>query len=189
MAAVRHVELVIEAPENGQRGHERVLLEDAEHLFVQFIFGNAVVMVKPSLRRPANIKGRGDMRPRPVENLRNFIPVVHLFVFQMFHRRPCDNHSIKLFILHQLKVPVKGFHVFNGGILVCVAFHLHESDFNLQRRIGKQANQVCFSRDFQRHQVQNDNAQRTDVLRGSPRIVYDEDVFLFQQLNGGKFIW
>ena len=129
------------------------------------------------------------MRPRPVENLRNFIPVVHLFVFQMFHRRPCDNHSIKLFILHQLKVPVKGFHVFNGGILVCVAFHLHESDFNLQRRIGKQANQVCFSRDFQRHQVQNDNAQRTDVLRGSPRIVYDEDVFLFQQLNGGKFIW
>ena len=128
------------------------------------------------------------MRPRPVENLRNFIPVVHLFVFQMFHRRPCDNHAIELFILHQLKVPVKGFHVLNGRILGSVPLHLHESDFNLQRRIGKQANQVCFSRNLQRHQIQDNDAQRTYVLRGSPRIVYDKDIFLFQQLNGGKLI-
>lgn len=52
MAAVRHGEDVVEATEDGQLGLERRLREDAEHLLLQRIFPDAVVVVESGLRSP-----------------------------------------------------------------------------------------------------------------------------------------
>ena len=45
MTAVRHGEYIVETTEDGQRSRQRVLWEDAEHLFLQRVFRDVVEMV------------------------------------------------------------------------------------------------------------------------------------------------
>ena len=109
------------------------MLEDTEHLLVERIFGNPVVMIQSRLCRPADIERRSDVRPRPVEYLLNLAPIVHLLEIEVFHRRTGNDHSIKFLISHQFEIAVKRLHVFDGRILRSMAFQLHETDLNLQR--------------------------------------------------------
>ena len=55
MAAVRHIEDVVEAPEDGHSRHERHLREDAELLLRQRVLRNAVIVVEPCLGSPADV--------------------------------------------------------------------------------------------------------------------------------------
>ena len=100
----------------------------------------------------------------PVENLLNLTPIIYFLECQMLYRSPGYNHSIKFFIPHQLKVTIESLHVLYRGILRGMTFQLHETDFYLQGRIRQKTYQVCFRRYLQRHQVQNNNLQRTYIL-------------------------
>mgnify|MGYP003200389079 CR=1 FL=1 len=118
-------------------------------------------MVQAGLRSPADVEGGSDM---------GACPIIHLFIVKMFYRRAGDNHTIELLLLHQLEITVESFHVLHRRILRRVPLHFHERDLDLQRRVGQQPDEVGLCRNFQRHEVQYDNAQRTDVLRrGSQR--------------------
>src|SRR5574344_3035802 len=65
MSAVRHEKDVVEAPEDRHLRLECILSEDAKHLLLKRILGNAVMTVKASLRRPANIHCRSDVSSCP----------------------------------------------------------------------------------------------------------------------------
>ena len=146
-------------------------------------------MVQSGLGGPTDIKGGSDMGTCPVENLLDFVPIVHLLVIEMFYWRTGNNHTIELLFLHQFEITVESFHVLHRRILRRVPLHFHERDLDLQRRVGQQTDKVGLCRNFQRHEVQYDNAQRADVLRRGPRAVDDKDVLFFQQLDGRKLIW
>ena len=57
---------------------------------------------------------------------------------------------------------------------------LDQVDFNLDRRIGQAAQNLRFCYNFERHQIEQRNPQRTDVLRGGAVLGHNEYVFAFQ---------
>ena len=188
VAAVRHVELVVETAEDGQSWVENALREDAKHLLPERVLGHAVVVVEASLRRPADVERAGDVRAAPVEDFRQFVPVAHLFVFHLLKWCAGDDETVELLLSHFLEVAVEGPHVFHGRVLARVGLHLHQVNLQLEGRVGQDAHEVRFGRYLQRHQVQNGNAQRAYVLVAGSFGAHDEDVLLFQQLNGRQSV-
>ena len=61
--------------------------------------------------------------------------------------------------------------------------------FKLKRRIGEQPDKVGLCGYLQRHEVEYDYLQRTDILHVSTRIVHHEDMLFLEQLYGRKFVW
>ena len=125
----------------------------------------------------------------PVENLSHLRPVGHILKLQRLDRSTRDNHAVILLALHLLEVAIEHHHVLYRRVLGRMTLQLHEVDFQLQRRIGQQADKVCLRRYLQRHQVEYRNAQGTDVLHVSTRIVHYKYVLLLQKFYGRKFIW
>ena len=72
----------------------------------------------------------------------------------------------------------------DGRILRSVALQLHKADVELQRRVGKQTDKIGFRRYLQRHEVEDDNAQRTNILSMRTGIAHDKYILLLQQING-----
>ena len=118
----------------------------------------------------------------------HLVPIGNLLEVKRLHGSSGDNHAVELLVLHHFKVAVEHHHVLNGRVLGRMALELHETHFNLQRGVRQQPNQVSLGGYLERHQIENHNFQRTDILHVGTRIVHHEDVLLLQQLNGGKFI-
>ena len=68
-------------------------------------------------------------------------------------------------------------HIINFG-------KLHEVDFNLQRRVAQQSDQIGLSSDLQWHEIENHDLQRTNHLRMGAAFVHDEDILMLQNING-----
>ena len=64
------------------------LRKDAETLGGQVVLGNAVVMVKPGLCPPTDVKGSLHVAVCPVHDVTQGIPVAHLFEGNLFAREP-----------------------------------------------------------------------------------------------------
>ena len=56
---------IVEAPHQGDLPVQSPVGVDARQLFLPFIFGDPVVVVKPSLGAPAQVHGGGHMGPAP----------------------------------------------------------------------------------------------------------------------------
>ena len=128
------------------------------------------------------------MRTRPREDLRNLTPIADILKFKLFNGGTGDDHTIEFLIPHLGKVAIEHHHMFDGRILRCMALQLHKADFQLQGRVGKQTNQIRLCGNLQRHQIQNHDSQRTDILRMSAGIVHHKYVFLLQQVNGRQSV-
>ena len=128
------------------------------------------------------------MRTRPREDVLHLLPITYIFELQLLNGSASDNHAVILLIPHLLKSTVEHHHVFDGRVLGGVALQFHKTDFELQGSVRQEPYQICFRRNLQRHQVEDDNLQRTDILHVSTGIVHHEDVLMFQQLNGRKSI-
>ena len=164
------------------------MLEYAEHFLIQRILGYSVVMIKSGLCSPAYIKGGRDMRTRPIEYFHYFIPIGHFFEIQLFYRGTGDNHTVVLLTTHFFKVSIECPHVFYRRILRCMTLDFHERDFHLKRCIGEQTHKIRLCGNLQRHQVQDNDAQRTDVLLRGAGVVKDKYILFFQQLYRRQFI-
>ena len=55
MTAMRHIELIVEAPENRQIGTQQPMAEHTKHLFGQVVLGHTEEMVESGLSRPTDI--------------------------------------------------------------------------------------------------------------------------------------
>ena len=128
------------------------------------------------------------MRPCPVEDGRHLAPVAHLLERHLLDRRSRDNHPVETFVAHQFEILVKGFHVLDGRILRRMAAQLHERQLNLERCVRQQTHEVGLCGDFQRHQVEHHDAQRTDVLPARTRMVENEDVLFLQQFDSRQSV-
>ena len=133
MAAVRHEEHIIETTEDRQLTHTLadMMLEDTEHLLVERILGDTIVMIQSCLCCPADIKCRSDMCTCPVEDILNLVPIAHILKFEMLHRCTRNNHSVELFIPHTFEIAIKRLHMFDRRILRSMTFQFHEADLNL----------------------------------------------------------
>ena len=68
----------------------------------------------------------------------------------------------------------------NGRILGRMALQLHKGYVQLQRGIREQTDKVCLGGDLQRHEVEDNDTQGTNILHVSTRVVHHEDVFVLQ---------
>ena len=182
--AVRHLEHIVESPEDGQTRIGGVLAEHTKHLAVERIFGHAIVVVESRLCRPTDVKRTGDVGFHPLENLGHLIPIRHLFVSELFDGGAGDDHAVELLFLEDVEILVEHHHVLDGRILGGVALEFHKTYLQLQGRIGEQPHQVGLRGNLERHEVEDDDAQRTDVLRVGARVVHHEDILLLEQFNG-----
>ena len=146
------------------------------------------MVVEASLRRPTNVECTGDIGLHPLEDFGNFLPIRHFLVVELLNGRASDDHSVELLFLEDVEVLVEHHHVLDGRIFRRVTLEFHEIHLQLQRRIGKQPHQVGFRGDFKRHEVENYDAQRTDILRMGPGIVHHEDILLLEQFDSWKLV-
>ena len=145
--------------------------------------------VKACLSCPADIHGAIYMSTSPSEDFLHLVPIADILELHLLDRSPRDNHAVELFLTQLFKVAIKHHHVLYGRILRRVTFQLHETNLQLQRRVGKQTDQVCLCRYLQRHEIEDNHPQGTNVLHVSPGVVHHKDVLVLQQLDGGQFIW
>ena len=190
MPAVRHEEHIVEPAEDRQLPEPlaHMMLEDAEHLFLQRILGHPIEMIQPGLCRPADVKGRSDVRTRPIEYILYLAPVVHVFEIEMLHRCAGDNHPVELLVAHQVEVTVKRLHMLDGRVLRGMALQFHKAHLYLEGRVREQPYQVGLGSNLYRHQVEDDDFQRTYVLCTCPRCIDNEDILFLQQVDGRQFI-
>ena len=189
VTAVRHIEHIIESTEDGQRGHERMLWEDTEHLLRQWVFGYPIMIIKSRLGSPANIECAGDMGACPTEDAAYLLPVSDLLIIEMLHRSTRDDHSVELLIGHLLKVPIECPHVLHGGVLAGMSLDLHEVDVQLEWGVGEETDEVCLGGNLQRHQIEYHDAKRSDVLTTGPFVPKHENILVLEELYSGQFIW
>ena len=181
MAAVRDSKLIIEATEERQLGLVYPMFEDTKHLLLQRILRYAIVVIQSRLCSPADVERGGHVMACPLEDLLHLIPVAHLLEVQMLHWSSRNDEAIVPVVAHLLEVGIERLHVFQGRILRDMVLHLHEAQFDLQRRVGEQTHEVGLSSDLDGHEVEHGNAQRRCILRCCTRGIHHEDILLLQQ--------
>ena len=179
---MRHVEHLVKPAQQRMIQVERLVLEHAEHLFRQRILLDAVVVIQRRLCAPADVERGIDVGFRPLEDLTQLVPVVHVFKVHLFHRRACDDHAVVFLVLDLVKRLIKMQHVLGGRVFAFVRSRLQQLNIHLQGRITQQAQQLRFGLDLGRHQVENQDFQRTDVLRLCARRRHNKNVFALQPL-------
>ena len=75
-----------------------------------------------------------------------------------------------------------------GCVFGMIGLCLDQVDFNLDRRIGQAAQNLRFCYNFERHQIEQRNPQRTDVLRGGAVLGHDKDVLALQHGTCGQTV-
>ena len=188
VATLGHEKLFVKTAEKGYLRSERRLREDAEHLFLQRIFGHPIVVVEPCLCCPTDVKSGRYVGVGPVEDVDNLAPILHVFKAELLYGGASDNHSVKILLAEHLKVLVEKEHVLYWRVLGCMATKPHKVDFHLQRSVGKQAYEVGFGGHLQGHEVKDDNAQGAYVLSVGPSVVHNKDVLALEKVDGWKFI-
>ena len=132
--------------------------------------------VKAGLRRPANIHCRSDVSSCPRHDSTDLVPVCHLFIVVSLHWSSGDDHSVELLVSHCLKIAIEHHHVFDGRVLWRMALEFHKRDVELKRRVGEQTHKVSLGGDLQRHEIKDNDFQRTNILCRSPGIVHNENI-------------
>ena len=112
--------------------YAEMVLEYTENLFLRVVFRNAVVIVKPCLRTPTDMKDRIDMRLRPLHDLSDFLPIGDLLKGKIFDGRPCDDHAVILLMANFGKCTVKLGQIILRGMARPVGLRIDEINFDLQ---------------------------------------------------------
>ena len=71
-----------------------------------------------------------------------------------------------------------------GGVLRDMRFHAQQGDIDLQSRIAQQAQELQLSLQLFRHDVEDKDAERTDVLMCGAVARHHEDPFVQERLIG-----
>ncbi len=180
------VENIVKAPEKPIGGLVDGMGENARELARQGLLGNAVKMIQTGLRAPADVKSRMDVLFGVVHDVGQFVPVVHLFKGELFHRRARNDHAVEGTVAYLRKGLVETLKMLRRGVFRLVALRPQERDVDLQRRVAEQTQKLCFRGDLGRHQVDNGDFERADVLTVGPPFRHDENVFALQNRAGGE---
>ena len=157
--------------------------EHPEYLLGHRIFRNPIMIVQAGLRPPADMKGRINMSLAPLHDFGHFIPVSHFFKRHIFHRSPGDNHTIVFLVAHLIKRSIKLRQIIHRRMARRIGFRINKIHFDLKRAVSQQAQQLRFRDILDRHQVQNQNLQRTDILTVRPVSIHHKDVLPFKNMR------
>ena len=72
------------------------------------------------------------------------------------------------------------------GVLGDVAEGVEQLHLYLQRGVGQLPQQLGLGHDLRRHQIQDQQLQRADVLVHGPVLCHDKDIFALQSGGGGQ---
>ncbi len=164
IAAVGDQEIVVEAADDGLLAVADLVGVDAEELLFEELFGQAVVVVETGLGPPADMEGAGDIGLAPGEDFAELGPVVDLLILHLLYRRACDDQAVEAALPQLVKGIVKLHQVGGRHIGRLVGAHPHEGDIELEGGVGQHAQQLQLRLLLGRHQVQDADLQRTDVL-------------------------
>ena len=162
----------------------QVLREYAENLLGVIHLVDAVAVVQCAHRTPAQVHGGEHMGGGPVENRLELVPVVHIFERHMLYRRAGDHKTVVIVVFERIEVFVELDEMIGGNVRGLMRGGLHEVDFDLQRRLGNQTQQLCFSLDFLRHQVQDHQFERADALTLRLGLLQSEDALRIEDISG-----
>lgn len=177
-----HEHIVESAHEHGRAplDHMRV---DAEELFGQIGLPDAVVIIKPRLRAPADVERAVHVRPAPFHDAAQLRPVFDLLKRHLLHGCAGDDQPVEPAILHVLERLIEFQQMLAGRVFGFVAVRVDQLQLHLQRRVAEQPRQLRLCGDFGGHEIQNENLQRADVLRDGPRLVHDENILVRQRFR------
>ena len=85
-----------------------------------------------------------------------------------------------MFVSDVVEFFVKAVEMCRGGIFTLIGIGVQERDVDLQRRIGQKAHKLRFRFHFRRHEIQNSDFKRTDILLERAFVVHDENIFTYQ---------
>ena len=118
----------------------------------------------------------------PAHDFRQFLPVVYFFKRHLFNWCSGNDHSIKFTFLYVCKCFIKFIKMTEGSILRLMALHSHKSHINLQWCVGKRTQKLQFCLLFQRHQIQDQNLDWTDILMHGTFFIHHKYIFSLKDL-------
>ena len=89
----------------------------------------------------------------PIQDLAQFVPVIHLVKIHLFHRGTGDDHAVVVVVPNFGKLLIESIQVLLGGIFGGVGHGLQKIHLDLQRGIGKTPEDLGLGGDFGGHQV------------------------------------
>ena len=188
MARVRCTENIVKAAHERFVREKHVMLENAAHLVWKLVLRNAVVVIKAGLRTPADVQGRVDVRLGPFHDFNQFVPVFDLLERHQLNRCACDDKAVVTLVADVVERLVERQQMILGRVFRVVGLGLNKIDLDLNGRVGQTAENLRFGHDFQRHQIEDGDAERTDALRRCAVLGHNENVFAFQNRTRGQTV-
>ena len=154
---------------------------NAEQLALQVVLVDAVVELERRLRAPADVDCRGDVGLGELHDLFQLFPIGDLLERQRLDRGAGDDHSVEVAVLDLVELLVKFLHMRERRIFAFIRARVDKSHIYLKRRVAQKPEQLSLGLHLCRHQIDDRDVNRTDVLRPRAMGVHHEDV-LFGQL-------
>ena len=143
--------------------HDRVLI-DAGELFGKQMLLNAVMIIQTCLCAPADMERGVNMGFGPFHDLRQLVPVIHLLEVHFLDRSTGDDKTVIVIVLDFIKGGIELEQMILRRVGGLIGAGLHQIHLDLKRSVGKAAQDLRFSSDFGRHEIEQGDAQRTNIL-------------------------
>ncbi len=98
MPGLGNIKIIVHAPHDHLLPVQHAMPIDTGQLLRQEMLLNAVMMVEAGLGTPADVEGRKHMGFRPVHDLTELRPVLHLLKGNLLHRRTGYDQPVKVFL-------------------------------------------------------------------------------------------
>ena len=182
VAGMGHVKIVVHAAHQHLLPVHHPVAVDPRELLRQHILVDPMVVVQSGLGSPAQMHRREHVGLGPFEDGFHFRPVLDLFKIHFFNRGPGDDQPVEILVLQIRKGFVEFIEMGGLRVLRFPGFGLHQRDLRLDRKVGQHPQQVQLGRFLQRHQIQDTDAERPNLLGVRPAFVHHKNVFPFENL-------
>ena len=146
------------------------------------------MVIKAGLRTPADVQGRVNVRLGPFHDFNQLVPVFDLLERHQLNRCACDDKAVVTLVADVVERLVERQQMILGRVFRVVGLGLNKIDLDLNRRVGQTAENLRFGYDFQRHQIEDGDAERADALRRCAVLGHNENVFAFQNRTRGQTV-
>ena len=121
-------------------------------------------MMEKRLRTPADAKPPEAVPARPFQYFRQFRPVGDILEREAFDGGAGHNQGVEKLVTDILEPAIEAAQISGFRVTRRVGGRCHENQFNLKRRIAKKAGELDLRFPLLRHQVQQQQPQRPDIL-------------------------
>ena len=163
-AGHRDREIIREAREERRFRFAVMVTIDTKRLLFESMLRHAMEMMHGRHGPPTDEEAGMNMSLGPVENLREFVPIGDVLERQGLNRRTGNDEAVKLAILNLIPGMVEGDEVILRRVARHMAADAHQSQLHLQRRRADKAGDLGFSLDLVRHQIEQRNPHRANIL-------------------------